>query len=224
MKSNKSLFSVLLCLLLFANDADARINLPSLFADHMVLQQQTSVPIWGWAACSEEITICGSWNNIPVKSSSDNHASWEALLQTPQAGGPYSILIYGENDSLVINDVLIGEVWLASGQSNMEWPMAKLEMAKEEIDEANNPSIRLFQVEKRTAAFPQQDVKGQWRICTPASVEDFSAVAYYFARKLQQELNVPIGVINSSWGGTGAEVWVNPIGAIISYIKSCSAP
>lgn len=106
--------------------------------------------------------------------------------------------------------LLIGEVWLASGQLNMEWPVAKLDLAKEEIQEANFPSIRLFQVEKRTAAFPQQDVKGQWRVCTSASMQNFSAVAFYFASKLQQELNVPIGVINSSWGGTGAEVWVNP--------------
>ena len=200
---------MLVSVLLLAAQAEAKINLPAHFSHHMVLQQNSSVPIWGWAACSEEITISPSWNNTPVTTCSNNQASWTAELATPPAGGPYSIMIRGERDSLLIRDVLVGEVWLASGQSNMEWSAAKLEMAQEEIDEANFPSIRLFQVEKRTAAFPQQDVKGQWKVCTPSSMKDFSAVAYYFARKLHKELNVPIGVILSSWGGTGAEVWLN---------------
>lgn len=183
--------------------------MPTHFADHMVLQQNSSLPIWGWSACSEELTIKGSWNNIPVTTFSNNQAYWTAELQTPKAGGPYNILICGENDSLIIKDVLVGEVWLASGQSNMEWSAAKLEMSKDEIDKANFPSIRLFQVEKRTAEYPQQDLKGQWTLCTPAFMQEFSAVAYYFARKLHRELNVPIGVIHSSWGGTGAEVWID---------------
>lgn len=199
----------LLCLLFFTRASEAGINMPAHFTDHMVLQQNSSVPIWGWSACSEVITICGSWNNIPVKSCSDNHAAWAAELQTPPAGGPYSIVIWGESDTLIIKDVLIGEVWLASGQSNMEWSLAQLDQAKQDIDEADYPSIRLFQVEKRSAVFPQQDVKGQWISCSPASVANFSAVAYFFARRLQEELNIPIGVIHSSWGGTGAEVWVN---------------
>lgn len=188
----------------------AKITLPSIFADHMVLQQQSEVSIWGWADPREEITIIANWDGQVVKTAGDNYANWKASLKTPKAGGPFSITIIGQN-TIVLEDVLIGEVWICSGQSNMEWSVRHaIKNGEEEAMMANYPAIRLFEVSKRAAEVPQQDVGGKWEACSPTTMPDFSAVAYFFGRHLFNELKVPIGLIHSSWGGTPVEAWMNP--------------
>ena len=188
----------------------AKVTLPAILGDHMVLQQNTDVAVWGWADPREIVTVTASWDGIAVTDTADNHADWQVTLATPSAGGPYTITVVGQ-DTVVIEDVLIGEVWLASGQSNMEWSaQSGIDRAEEEVARADHPEIRLFQVAKRSASVPQLDVSGEWVVCRPETMRHFSAVAYFFGRQLYQTLNQPIGLINSSWGGTPAETWVAP--------------
>lgn len=186
------------------------VEVPAIFGSHMVLQQQSETPLWGWGKAGEPIRITTSWDQQTYTTKANPNGQWQVSLKTPAAGGPYTIRIQGYN-SLVLEDVLIGEVWLVSGQSNMEWTANMgIDRAEEEIKAADHPTIRFFSVTHRTADAPQQDLGGNWTPSTPPSMRHFSAVAYFFARELQQELGVPIGLINSSWGGTPAEVWVHP--------------
>jgi sialate O-acetylesterase len=190
--------------------SNANVTLPAIFNDHMVLQQQREVTIWGWARALEPITVIASWDRQAKETTADNHANWQVKLKTPVAGGPYTLIIMGYN-TIVLQDVMIGEVWLCSGQSNMEWSANNgIDHSAEEIARSNHPDIRFFQVAHRTATVPQLDVAGQWTACTPQSMANFSAIGYFFGRELQQKLHVPIGLINSSWGGTPAEAWMNP--------------
>ena len=200
-------FLILIAVFLLYNTLFANVSLPAIFGDHMVLQQSSEVKIWGWGNPSEEITITTSWNNESVKTKTDNQAKWSVNFVTPKAGGPFEITIQGYN-TIIINDVLIGEVWLCSGQSNMEWtPSAGIDHGKEEIEKANYPSIRFFSVAKNAAKHPQLDLQGEWKVCTPETMQYFSAIGYFFGRKIHTDLNVPVGLINSSWGGSPAEVW-----------------
>ncbi len=191
-------------------DIQAKVSLPAIFSSHMVLQQNSEVKIWGWANPLENVKVIGSWDNDTVKMTANNQAKWWVTLKTPSAGGPYLITFAG-NDTITLKDVMIGEVWLCSGQSNMEMSASwGINNEAQEVSEANYPNIRLFQVDKRASEFPQLDVAGTWKACTPSSMKDFSAAGYFFGRDLYKNLNVPIGLINSSWGGTPAETWVNP--------------
>jgi len=186
----------------------AAVSLPSFFSDNMVLQQKETVTIWGWGKPYEKITVTVDWDRQVYEAVADNQAHWEVQLQTPAAGGPYSITVKGYNE-INISNVLIGEVWVCSGQSNMEWSARLgIDSAELEISRANYPNIRFFSVIHRTATSPQIDLAGSWKVCTPETMIDFSALAYFFARNLQADLNVPIGLINSSWGGTPAETWI----------------
>lgn len=188
----------------------AKVTLPAIFTDHMVLQQNSEITVWGWAKPLEEVSVFASWDNDTVTTKGDNRANWQVTLRTPDAGGPYVITVVGYN-TVTINDVLIGEVWLCSGQSNMEWsPGAGIDNAAEEIQNANHPAIRFFQVAHKSADAPQLDLDGRWAVCTPQTMREFSAVAYFFGRDLHQNLGIPIGLINSSWGGTPAEAWMKP--------------
>jgi sialate O-acetylesterase len=176
----------------------------------MVLQQNSDVTIWGWAKPLEQVTVIGSWDRQAVQTTANNHANWQVKLKTPGAGGPYTLIVMGYN-TIVLEDVLIGEVWLCSGRSNMEWSAsAGIDNGAQEIQNANYPAIRFFQVAYRSATAPQQDCDGQWTACAPQTMSNFSAVAYFFGRELYTHLNVPIGLINNSWGGTPAEAWMNP--------------
>lgn len=188
----------------------ANVSLPAIFGDHMVLQQNSEVIIWGWAKPGEEVKVTGSWDGQTITTKGNTLAQWKVKLNTPSAGGPYTVKVQGYN-TLVFEDVLIGEVWLCSGQSNMEWSAtAGIDNAEEAIREANHPEIRFFSVAHRTADAPQLDLGGKWVVATPETMAHFSAVGYFFGRKLHQELEVPVGLINSSWGGTPAEIWTVP--------------
>ncbi|WP_017733942.1 sialate O-acetylesterase [Nafulsella turpanensis] len=218
----KNYFPLLLtAILLPLSSALANVGLPAIFSNHMVLQQNTEVVIWGWAKALEEVSVSGSWNQDTVKTVANANAQWQVSLKTPPAGGPYTLTIKGYN-TIVLEDVLIGEVWFVSGQSNMEWSTrAGIDNAEQAIREADYPAIRFFNVEHRTADVPQIDLGGHWAASSPETMIDFSAIAYFFGRELHQELDVPIGLINSSWGGTPAEVWVKP--AIISENSELAA-
>jgi len=193
----------------------ADVKLPAVMSDHMVLQQQSDARLWGWADPGEEVSVKGAWAKAfskPIKAGKDG--KWEQKLTTPKAGGPYTITVKG-NNTVTLKNILIGEVWVCSGQSNMEWGMSWINNSKQELAEAKHPEIRLFDVKNTTASLPLDDVRGQWYECHSESVATcgefggFSAVAYYFARKLQQQLNVPIGLITADVRGTPAESWTS---------------
>lgn len=187
--------------------AKANISLPSIISDNMVLQQQSKVKLWGWALPSEKITITTSWNNKTDTVVTTRDATWQTFLQTPKAGGPYTITLKGMN-TIVLTNVLIGEVWVCSGQSNMQWNYYfGVTDIKAELPVAANANIRFFNVPIATAPYPQTDCKAQWTVCDSNTIKAFSAVAYFFGKKLNSSLNVPVGLIHSSWAGTAAEVW-----------------
>ncbi len=198
---------ILLCFLTVDSNAWAKVRLPNIIGSHMVLQQKSKVKLWGWAAASETITIKTTWDTTTYKAVANNGAQWESEINTPAAGGSYTITIEGEN-KIVLEDVLIGEVWVCSGQSNMEW--SGDQDLKESIDEApkaNQPEIRLFYVTKSTALYPQDNLEGKWVVCSPESMIHFSAIGYFFGKKINSSIKTPVGLINSNWGGTPAETW-----------------
>ncbi|MDM1294000.1 sialate O-acetylesterase [Sphingobacterium sp. N143] len=192
----------------FALSSYAHIRLPNILASDMVLQQKSSTRLWGWGSPREKIKISTSWDNKTTEVETDGNANWQANIQTPAAGGPYTIVFEGEN-KIVLDNVFIGEVWLCSGQSNMEWSYNHgLSSVKEEFPLLDKLNIKFFQASKATSRTPQDNLEGNWMVCDSNTLKSFSAVAYYFGKVLNKELNVPIGLISSNWGGTPAEVWV----------------
>ncbi|MCX6220729.1 MAG: sialate O-acetylesterase [Bacteroidia bacterium] len=186
-------------------DTSAEVRLPAILGNHMVLQQKSEVNLWGWCSPAENITVKSSWDTTKYVTKGTSGAKWSLKIKTPSAGGPYTITI---NNKTVLEDVMIGEVWVCSGQSNMEWSGdQKLKQSLEEAPNATNTQIRFFYVPKATADFPQEDIKAKWMVCTPVEMIHFSAIGYFFGKKIQNSLNVPVGLINSNWGGTPAEVW-----------------
>jgi sialate O-acetylesterase len=206
MKNNVIAFVLFLT---FYNTAFANVTLPNVFSDHMVLQRNTEVAIWGWANPQEEVVITPSWNNQTYKIKASNQAKWEINIPSPKEGGPFSISIKGNNE-IVLKNILIGEVWICSGQSNMEMNASwGIENGDEAVQNATTPNIRFFTVPKLTATNSQDNLFGTWTECTPETMKYFSAVGYFFAKRLQEDLkNVPIGLISSNWGGTPAEIWI----------------
>lgn len=206
MKNNPILFFLflLVCHSVFAN-----VTLPNLFSDNMVLQRNSQITIWGWANPQEEVTISPSWNSKTYTAKTTNQAKWEISIPTPKEGGPYTISIKGYNE-VVLKNILIGEVWVCSGQSNMEMSASwGIENGEEAVKNATNSTIRFFAVPKLTANSPQNNLSGSWTECTPETMKYFSAIGYFFAQRLQDDLkNVPIGLISSNWGGTPAEIWM----------------
>ncbi len=198
----------LVCFLISVSITTADVKLPSIFGSHMVIQQNTNVSIWGWADPGEMVKVKGSWMKNAASVRTDKNGKWILQIKSPKAGGPYKIIIEGKN-KIVLNDILAGEVWLASGQSNMSLPLKESDNAENEIANANYPEIRLFQVERTYSVVPVLDCKGMWSKCSPESAENFSAAAYFFGRKVYKELNVPVGLINSSRGNTPIEAWMD---------------
>ena len=195
----------------------AEVTLPHIIGSNMVLQRDMQVPIWGWASGDEEITITLSTEDEgaePLFSTSvvaDVEGNWRTKLRAMSAGGPYTLKITGSN-TLELTNVFFGEVWICSGQSNMEWPVRASRDAEAETAAANYPSIRLFDVPHRPSGLLQNDVEADWYETTPETIANFSAVGYYFGRKLYKNLDIPIGLINTTWGGTRIEPWTPPAG------------
>jgi len=194
------------------------VRLPALVGDHMVLQRDAPVPVWGWAAPGEQVAVTFRgqvYSAVPAAS-----GKWQVLLPATPAGGPYSLTVKGQN-TLTVQDILVGDVWLASGQSNMELPLRDKNApapgayplvvnADQEVAAANFPQIRQFTVKKAVAYQPQAENEGySWQVCSPSTAGSFSAVGYFFARDLYQRYQVPIGLLSSPWGGTPAEAWVS---------------
>lgn len=188
--------------------ASAQLRFPAIIDDHMVVQRESNAPIWGWAHPNQEIIIKTSWDTTTVKARAGNTTFWKADIKTPVAGGPHTITIRAGGEVRTLTDVMSGEVWLCSGQSNMEWGMDVAMDGKDLIPTVNDPNIRLIHIPKSGTSTRQVRGEGDWRVCDASSVKYFSAVAYFFGKKLNGELHVPIGLINASWGGTNAEVWV----------------
>ena len=205
----KHVLITLSILFTFSTAMFGKILLPSVFSDNMVLQRNSKVAIWGWSDPSETVKIITSWNSKDtIKVKSDNTSAWKTNIQTIGAGGPYIIHIIG-NGKVELKNVMLGEVWICSGQSNMEMSVNwKLINGEEEAAKANNPNIRIFHIQKIGAEYPQQNCNATWTSCTPETMRATSAAGYFFARELQQKLNVPVGIIVSAWGGTPAEVWI----------------
>lgn len=199
-----SLFLFVCCHMAFAD-----VRLPKIFGDHMVLQRDKPITIWGWAAPKEKITI--QLNKQSKSVVTGKNGEWRISLGPEGAGGPFQLIVKGKN-TITISDILIGEVWLCSGQSNMEWTVLNSLNPAEEIRKANYPTIRHIKIPNTVASEPQHDIpNGDWKICTPSNAGEFSAVGYFFARELTRELNVPVGLINSSWGGTHSETWTSRV-------------
>lgn len=177
-----------------------------LFADHMVLQRELPAPVWGWAepGCEIRVSLAGK----TAAGRADNSGRWQVRLGPYSAGGPHTLRVEGPQ-TVVIQDVLVGDVWICSGQSNMEWGMWGVNNSPQEIAAADHPQLRLFTVPKKIATRPEDVPGGQWQVCSPESVGGFSAVGYFFGRDLQRALDVPIGLIHTSWGGTVAEAWTS---------------
>jgi sialate O-acetylesterase len=194
---------LLLMLMMIPVTTWTQIIFPAIIGDSMVLQQKHNIPFWGWYTPGKVISITPGWNNIKVSSIAGPDGKWLIMLETPSAGGPYSIKI---NDT-ILNNILVGEVWLCSGQSNMQMTVCEAKDAEMEINSADYPSIRLFTVARQFSEEPKKNCYGRWLVCSPETGESFSAVAYYFGRELYNELKVPVGLINASWGGTPAEAW-----------------
>jgi sialate O-acetylesterase len=174
----------------------------------MVLQQGIETPVWGWADKGERIVA--TFNGNTVRTRADNQGKWQVKLPAQEYGGPHSLIIKGKN-TVELKNVMIGEVWVCSGQSNMQWRVDQSNNPEEEIEAANYPGIRLFTVPRTVAQFPLDDIsEGEWVECSPETVPGFSAVGYFFGRDLHHELNVPVGLIHTSWGGTVAETWISP--------------
>ncbi len=185
----------------------AQVKLPRIFGDHMVLQRDHTINVWGWAASKEKVTV--QLNGQKKSAIAGKDGKWKVVLDAAKAGGPYQLIVKGKN-SITLNDIWMGDVWVCSGQSNMEWTVSNSYNAAKEISHANFPQIRHFKVPNTIASTPAEDVTGgEWSVCSPATVGDFTAVGYFFARKITTELNVPIGLINTSWGGTHSETWTS---------------
>ncbi|QXU43102.1 9-O-acetylesterase [Pedobacter sp. D749] len=205
------LITLLLCISPFIQ---AKILLPSVFSNNMVLQQKTNAAIWGKADAGKAVKVTVSWNKINYGAIADANGNWKIKVATPGYGGPYTITI-SDGELLVLNNVLIGDVWICSGQSNMEMPLAgwgKILNSEKEIAEAKYPNIRLLQTEHVASNFPLNDAKvanGGWQECSPKYIAEFSSTAYFFAREVYEKTKIPIGLIHTSWGGTIAEAWTS---------------
>lgn len=193
---------------------NAAIKLPALFSDNMMLQQQSSAPIWGWADKNQSLKIQTSWDSKSYEVKSDKDGKWKIAVQTPAAGGPFEIKVSDNTETKTIKNILIGEVWLCSGQSNMEMPLKGFPgqpvfKGNEAIVHSTNNQIRFITVPRATVLTPNEDFVGKWNAAGPQTTGDFSATAWYFGSLLQEVLQVPVGLIHVSYGGSSMEAWMN---------------
>jgi len=187
-----------------AMPAWADVTLPSVFGSHMVMQRDAELPVWGRADPGETVIV--NLGPQARTATADAKGNWKVRMGAMPAGGPHQMTVRG-NNLIRFEDILIGDVWICSGQSNMEWPVSRVNDGEREIADADFPEIRLFHVPRRPSGLPALDVNAAWRVCAPDMIGGFSAVAYFFGRELHEQLDVPIGLINTSWGGTRIEPW-----------------
>jgi sialate O-acetylesterase len=211
-----SLMALAILIAISSKNLYAEVKLPAIFGDNMVLQQQTEAAIWGKAVVGSTVKVTTSWNKRSYTSRTDKEGNWKVKVSTPSAGGPYNVTI-SDGKVLILNNVMIGEVWVCSGQSNMEMPMKGYRNqpvlgSNEVIATSSAHDIRIFTVTKATSLIPLDDFKGTWKTSEPENVSEFSATAYYFGLMLSKALNVPVGLINTSWGGTRIEPWISEAG------------
>jgi sialate O-acetylesterase len=206
----KSIYQIaLIAFLVFFSSADVKadVSIANIFSDHMVLQRNMKVNVWGFGDVGENVVL--TFNDQTLKTKVDEEGRWQVVLKKMKAGGPFEMHIQAKN-KITLKNILIGDVWICSGQSNMAWKVKNSKNAESEIANAKFENIRLFSVSKQMSSTPVDDIEdATWQMTSPQSIEDFSAVAYFFGRKLHQELDVPIGLINSSWGGTCVETWTS---------------
>jgi len=195
----------LLAVLLTAGNSFALVRVPPIISSGMVLQQNGKATLWGWGDASERFTIISSWKTTADEVATSPAGKWKIQIATPPAGGPYTITLKGRSNTIVLENILIGEVWLCSGQSNME--VSNTKQIRDELPTAANDKIRFFQVAHASSEYPQEFADGKWVPCSEESLRRFSAVAYFFGKKINKELNVPIGLIQSAWSGTPIELW-----------------
>ncbi|MGB3008498.1 MAG: sialate O-acetylesterase, partial [Chitinophagaceae bacterium] len=185
----------------------ANVVLPKIFSDNMVLQRNTLIPIWGQANANEKIEI--KFNNQVKFTKADKKGKWIIKLDAENAGGPFDLIVKGKN-LVQVKNVLVGEVWICSGQSNMEWTVGQSMNAKQEISTANYPYIRHIKIQRDIGSLPKSNFEaGNWQVCDSTTVAGFTGIGYFFARNLYNELKIPVGIINSSWGGTNIETWIS---------------
>ena len=196
--------------LLAAQHSYSNIGLPKIFGDNMVLQRNKLIPVWGWADANERITV--QFNKQTKSAVADKNGKWLIRLNVEKAGGPYELVVHGKN-TIKFNNVLVGEVWICSGQSNMEMPIegwGKINNYEQEVANARYPEIRHIKIPNKVSSLPNDDIpSGEWKICSPQTAGDFTAAGYFFARELYNKLKVPVGLINTSWGGTMVETWTS---------------
>ncbi|HZY61624.1 MAG TPA: sialate O-acetylesterase, partial [Edaphobacter sp.] len=214
----RKLSGVLLLLFLpVARSAVAEIRLPHILSDHTVLQREAPIHIWGWSDPEEKITV--RFHNQTRSAEANAEGEWNLWLMPEQAGGPYTLAVNGSSSgaasTITLSDVLVGDVWLASGQSNMEMPMkgfsggTEVKNGAQEIAHATLPQVRLLRIERKSSDIPVEDVEGTWTLCTPETAANFSAVAYFFGRAINQKERVPVGLIDATWGGTPVASWIS---------------
>jgi sialate O-acetylesterase len=215
MRTVTQTFLSLLLVTFFAFSARADIKLPAIFSNNMVLQQQSQVAVWGWAKANSNVTVNCSWNKKSYSAKSDAKGYWKLKVQTPEASyTPYTLTV-SDGKPVSVKNILIGEVWVCSGQSNMEMPMKgffnqPIEGGPEAIVHSTNQGIRCFTVNKVSKASVQDDCSGTWEIANPQTVPNFTATGYFFGKLLNQSLNIPVGLLHTSWGGSRIEAWMTP--------------
>ncbi|TWT84618.1 hypothetical protein CA13_60980 [Planctomycetes bacterium CA13] len=217
---NRLLFPALPLCLIFASLVSAddltpqqtALRLSGMFGDRMVFQRETDAPVWGKTDPGATVSVTPSWSNETYQTNAGSDGKWRTKIQTPKAGGPFQVHVTNGKETVQLKDVLVGEVWICSGQSNMQWKMRGfgLDHFKEDVVKANYPQIRFCDVPQILALKGLDEVQGKWTTCSPESVLNFSAVGYFFGSRLHQELDVPIGLISTNWGGSSAEAWVSP--------------
>ena len=220
------LIVLLICTAQFA--AKAKVTMSPLFSDNMVLQQQSKVAVWGWADPKAEVTVETSWNNKSCTAKPDRDGKWKVMVETPSAGGPYEMTV-SDGTPKKIKNVMIGEVWLCSGQSNMEMPMKGFPGqpvlgSNMDILKSKNNDIRLISIPRSSKTVPQDNFEGAWKTANPESVSNFSATAYYFGRLMQQTLDVPVGLIDVSYGGSCVQAWMSKNTAVSFEDKQVPEP
>ena len=213
---NKTFILLFVILFVLSTGSKAEVKLPAIFGDNMVLQQQTNAAIWGTASKNKTVKVLTSWNKKSYSTKADSDGNWELKVATPEAGGPYTISI-SDGKSIKLNNVLIGEVWVCSGQSNMQMIMngyynQPVFGSNEAIATSTNKNIRLITIERDKSLEAKEDFSGEWLECTPGNVGNFSATAYFFGRMINDALDVPVGLICSAWGGTRIEPWISEAG------------